>query len=102
MPSTSLRWTSGRMWSSDPIAAPEPEYSWSGAMMTTSPNRRIVRARTWSPTESMPSSLVTMMRTVRPYRRRFDLSQATVSARRTMPRPWATTASTTMACQTSW
>ncbi len=63
MPSTVRRWISGCICHSAPIAADAPEYSVSGAAITTSPWRRIARARTWSPTESMPSSLVRRMRT---------------------------------------
>ncbi len=58
IPSTATERTSGRIRCNAPSAAPAPEYSLSGATTTTSPWRRIARASTWRPTESMPSSLV--------------------------------------------
>ena len=49
---------------SGPIAAPAPEYSESGATTTTSPCAVMALARTWRPSEEMPSSFVTRIRTV--------------------------------------
>ena len=45
--------TSGCIKCNAPSAAPEPEYSMSGAATTTSPWRRIARASTWRPSESI-------------------------------------------------
>ena len=67
MPSMVVRRTSGWIRWSAPKAALAPEYSLSGATTTTSPQGRTARASTWSPTESMPSSLVTRMRTPTSY-----------------------------------
>src|SRR5829696_5294467 len=62
-PSTRVLRTSGWIRCSAPSAAPAPEYSRSGAAITTSPCGRIARASTCRPTESMPSSFVTRIRT---------------------------------------
>src|SRR6266545_3615540 len=66
--SISTRRTSGRIRWRVPSAVPAPEYSRSGAATTTSPSSTSRRARTWSPTASTPSSLVTRMRTGPSYR----------------------------------
>ncbi len=62
MPSTWARRTSGCSRCRAPSAAEAPEYSLSGATTTTSPSGTRARARTWRPTESIPSSLVTSRR----------------------------------------
>ena len=50
-----------------PGTALAPEYSSSGATTVTEPCSVMARARTWRPSESMPSSLVTRIRTARCY-----------------------------------
>ena len=62
IPSIWASWTSGRMRWTEPRAAPAPEYSLSGATTVTSPRSFNERANSWSPKESMPSSLVTKIR----------------------------------------
>ena len=60
----STRYATGWIRCSAPKAELAPECSPSGAMTVTSPCRVMAMARAWRPLESIPSSLVTTMRTV--------------------------------------
>ena len=62
-PSIERRRTVGSWKSSVPSAAPDPLYSNAGATTTTSPKSATASTSACSPAESMPSSLVTRMRT---------------------------------------